>query len=147
MTMRWLTLLGAIAFAGYGIVFSTLARAQVAINPAPQHLAVCPDKADAYKLPLADMQNTLAKTWEEFVKEGRCRFMPATYLVTIDHYKDNTNAPSRVVEMLAFGERVWGIRSDLPKSGVWTIQHEGHPQDLPLHDKFYKTWFMPNSGN
>jgi hypothetical protein len=136
--MRWLTVLGVIALAGYGIVFSTLARAQVAINPAPQHLAVCPDKADAYKLALADMQNTLAKTWEEFVKEGRCRFMPAQYLFTIDNYKDNADTPSRVVEMLAFGEKVWGIRSGLPKVGVWEIRDTGQWED---RNEDVRKWF------
>ena len=136
-----------LAYLTFSIFVVSGAKAQVVINPAPQHLAVCPDKADAYKLALADMQNTLAKTWEEFVKEGRCRFMPAQYLFTIDNYKDNVDTPSRVVEMLAFGERVWGIRADLPTPGVWLIDHDAHPQDLPLHDKFYKTWAMPNSGN
>jgi hypothetical protein len=30
---------------------------------------------------------------------------------------------------------------------IWTIQHQNHPQDLPLHDKFYSTWSQPNNGN
>lgn len=25
-------------------------------------------------------------------------------------------------------------------------QHENHPEDLSLHDKFYSTWKMPNNG-
>lgn len=97
------------------------ARAQVAINPAPQQQPVCIDKSDAYKLALADMQNTLAKLWSEFVAEGRCRFMPAQYLFTIDTYTDVDHKPSRVVELLAFGERVWGIRDMHPAPGVWRI--------------------------
>ena len=33
------------------------------------------------------------------------------------------------------------------RGSLWTIQHEGHPQDLLLHDKFYSTWNQPNNGN
>lgn len=123
------------------------AKAQVAINPPPPQLPVCIDKADAYKLALADMHNTLAKVWEQFVAEGRCRFMPATYLFTLDSYKDTDHKPSQVVELLSYGERVWGIRTTLPIAGVWMIQHEHHPQDKPLHDAFYEKWNVPNQGN
>ena len=33
------------------------------------------------------------------------------------------------------------------RGSLWKIQHEGHPQDLLLHDKFYSTWNQPNNGN
>lgn len=113
----WLLIYGLIAL----IFYSTIARAQIAIHPSPPSMPVCVEKADAYKLALADMQGTLPALWSEFVHEGRCCFMPATYLYTIDTYRDDTHAPSRVVELLAYGERVWGLRSNLPKTGVWMI--------------------------
>lgn len=127
-------------------IFSMTAKAQISVHPPPPDTPVCVEKKDAYVLALADMQNTLSTKWETLVAEGRCRFMPARYLYTIDNYKDNVNTPSRVVELLVYGERVWGIRSTLPV-GVWTIQHEHHPQDKPLHDIFYDKWNVPNQGN
>lgn len=102
-------------------IFAMSANAQIAVTPPVSDQAVCVDKSDAYKLALADMQNTLAKLWSEFVAEGRCRFMPAQYLFTIDTYTDVDHKPSRVVELLAFGKRVWGIRDMHPAPGVWRI--------------------------
>lgn len=101
------------------------AHAQIAINPAPATQPICVDKKDAYSLALADMQGTLSKKWTQFVHEGRCRYMPSTYLFTIDKYDDIDHEPSRVIELLAFGERVWGIRGSLPPSGVWMMAWDG----------------------
>lgn len=120
-------------------IFAMCAKAQLAVNPAPQNLPVCIEKSDAYKLALADMQNSLVKLWSEFVAEGRCRKMPATYLYTLDNYKDSEDVPSRVVEMLAYGERVWGLRTTLPNTGVWMIRDDGQWDDTDLN---VKKWFQ-----
>ncbi len=102
-------------------IFATVARGQISIHPPAPNQPVCINKKDAYALALADMQGTLAETWSMFVAEGRCCYLAATYLYTIDTYKDSTNIPSRVIELLYFGERVWGIREKLPKKGVWIL--------------------------
>lgn len=101
------------------------AHAQISINPAPPTLPVCIDKKDAYALALADMQGTLSATWTQFVTEGRCRHLPAKYLFTIDNYNDSDHKPSRVVELLFRGERVWGIHENLPH-GMWKMNWRGH---------------------
>ncbi len=128
----WLVLYGLIALVGYLIVGVRLSQA----------MPVCLDKVDTYKLALADMQGTADALWDEFVAEGTCANVPAEYLYTLDIYK--SEEVTRVVVMLAFGQRVYALMIGRLPQGVWMIQHEGHPQDLATHDTFYQTWLIPN---
>lgn len=122
------------------------AHAQIAITPTPDSVPVCIEKRDAYALALADMQGTLAKKWHVFVTEGRCRYLPATYLYTIDTYKDDTNQSSRVVELTAFGERVWGIRGSTPAPGVWQIRDDGQWEKTdPITKQWYRDLMQPDN--
>lgn len=121
------------------------AKAQLAIPPRHQNLPACIEKGDAYQLAFADTQNRLAAQWSHFVEAGHCRYMMAMYLFTVETYIDHEKKESRIVEMLAYGERVWGIRAGLP-GNVWMVQHNEHPQDRALHDRFYEKWNMPNNG-
>jgi hypothetical protein len=43
-------------------------------------------------------------------------------------------------------QTAFALAKDAPAM-IWTVQHENHPQDLALHDKFYSTWSQPNNGN
>lgn len=106
------------------VTLATTAHAQLAVNPKPEQRFVCVEKADAYKLALADMKGDaeLKVVADKFVKDGRCRFMPATYLSTIDSYMDSNASPTRVVELMVYGELVWGIMGKFP-DGVWLISH------------------------
>lgn len=102
------------------VTIATTAHAQLAVSPKPEQRFVCIEKADAYKLALADIHGSLGEVAEKFVKDGRCRFMPAIYLFTLDPYLDSDGAPTKVVEMTAYGKRVWGIMDKFPDA-VWLI--------------------------
>lgn len=103
------------------MLIATTADAQIFIDPNPKSTFICIEKSDAYRLALADIQGTLdAILVRKFREEGKCEFLPATYLFTIDQYLDSAGKPSRVIEMTAHGERVWGITGSLPNS-VWLI--------------------------
>lgn len=107
--------------------------------------SVCLDVRDAYSLAIADIQGSAQAKWQEFIAEGRCGVIPVTYLYTLDSYKDSDQVHSRVVVYLAKGTQFYGLRTTLPENqGIWMVQHEGHEQDLPLHQKFYSTWLQPD---
>lgn len=102
------------------VTIATTASAQIVADPNPPNRFVCVDKSDAYRLALADINGSLEAVAEKFAKEGRCRFMPAAYLFTLDPYLDSDGTPTRVIELTAYGERVWGIMGKFP-DGVWLI--------------------------
>lgn len=107
--------------------------------------SVCADKQDIYRLAIADIQGTAPEKWRELVAEGVCGNIPVTYLWTLDTYYDKDKEFSRVVVYLAQGTHYYGLRTTLPQNQrIWRIQHESHPQDLGLHNKFYNTWLQPS---
>lgn len=105
------------------LLIATPAAAQVAINPPPPKRFVCLDKSDAYKLALADIDGTLDAAFvAKFTEDGRCAWLPAAYLFTLDSYLDSDGKPTRVVEMMAYGRTVWGLLGSLP-DGTWLISN------------------------
>lgn len=107
------------------LVLPTFATAQLALprEPAPTKQFVCVEKPDAYKLALGDIDGTLEDVAKRLDDEGRCGFLPALYLFTIDQYVDHDGTKSRVVEMMAYGQRVWGIIDALPPTGLRFTSH------------------------
>jgi|SoiMethySBSTD1v2_1073268.scaffolds.fasta_scaffold17725_5 hypothetical protein len=97
---------------------------------------VCFEKADAYKLASADRQGNAQTLWNEFVAEGRCATVPATYLFTLDIYM--AEELSRIVEYSASGKRMWGLVTKLP-SNIWQIRYDPEWENSPPH---VRQWFQ-----
>lgn len=135
--MFWLLVYGLIALIGYAIVGVRLSHA------AP----VCHQVSDAYELALADTQGTGQQLWETKVRNGDCAdLIEAKYYRTLSTY--TSDEFSRVVEYRLWGKSLYGLITTLPR-GVWMVQHQphqGHPEDMAMHEKFYSTWNMPNYG-
>jgi hypothetical protein len=104
---------------------------------------VCHEKADVYELALADMQGTGNDIWTQKVSAGDCAHIKQAKYLGTPLWTYDADKLSRTVEYMLWGKSVYGPITTLPP-GVWLIQHEGHAQDLPLHDTFYSTWLMPN---
>lgn len=104
---------------------ATAAAAQLHQTDQTKKTFVCIDKSDAYKLALADMLGTLGSLSlpSKFTEEGRCAWLPAVYLFTIDRYVDSIGEPSQVVEMTIYGKRVWGLFGSVTPDGVWLISY------------------------
>jgi hypothetical protein len=113
------------------------ARAQfdVQAQDASPHPA-CFEKADAYKLALADREGNGQARWNEFVAEGKCTTVPATYLFTLDTYM--AAELSRIVEYSASGKRMWGLATKLP-SNTWQIRYDPEWENSPPH---VRKWFQ-----
>jgi hypothetical protein len=104
---------------------------------------VCLKKADVYQLAAADVAGTSAKLWEEFVAEGKCATIPATYLFTLDTYM--ADELSRVVEYSALGKRVWGLMTKLP-SNVWQVRYDPEWENSPpLVRKWFQELMQPDN--
>src|SRR5215467_10444297 len=82
------------------------AQFDVLVQKTSPHPA-CFEKADAYKLAVADREGNGQALWNEFVAEGKCATVPGTYLFTLDTYM--AEELSRVVEYSASGKRMWGL--------------------------------------
>jgi hypothetical protein len=113
------------------------ARAQfdVQAQKASPHPA-CLEKADAYKLALADREGNSQALWKEFVATGKCATVPATYLFTLDTYR--ADELSRVVEYSASGKKTWGLVTKLP-SDVWQVRYDPEWENSPPH---VRQWFQ-----
>jgi hypothetical protein len=104
---------------------------------------VCLKKADAYQLAAADVAGTSATPWEEFVAEGKCAMVPATYLFTLE--TTMADELSRVVEYSALGNRVWGLMTKLP-SNVWQVRYDPEWENSPpLVRKWFQELMQPDN--
>ena len=104
---------------------------------------VCLKKADAYRLAAADVASTSATLWEEFVAEGKCAIVPATYLFTLE--TTVADELSRMVEYSALGSRVWGLVTKLP-SNVWQVRYDPEWENSPpLVRKWFQELMQPDN--
>lgn len=109
------------------------------ISPVPSRaIPVCLDKQDVYRLALADMNRTLIAKWRELAAEDRCADIPAQYVLTLDTYLDADKQFSRVVEMLAFGQRVYALITELPPN-VHMVRYDEEWENSPPH---IRQWFQ-----
>jgi len=115
--------------------FDVQAQFDVLAQKTSPHPA-CFEKADAYKLAVADREGNGQALWNEFVAEGKCATVPGTYLFTLDTYM--AEELSRVVEYSASGKRMWGLVTKLP-SNVWQIRYDPEWENNPPQ---VRKWFQ-----
>lgn len=91
------------------ILFATLL---VFVAAGAKATPVCLDEQEVYLLAIADMEGTGEQKWGELVTNGVCRDVPATYLWSLESYKEPELTYISVY--LAMGRYVYGLTITLP---------------------------------
>lgn len=73
---------------------------------------VCLNEQDVYLLAIADMNGSGEQKWGELVTNGVCRDVSATYLWSLESYKEPELTYISVY--LAMGRYVYGLTTTLP---------------------------------